>query len=281
MIVGANAGSLRALIRAKEAGELHTAWLGDQVSFLASQHVGQVEILTDGLFVFPELYSPQAIKDLARWSDRLRFSVHFPYLLVNLADLNEAGRQASIDRVVRAAEVMMPLRPHTYVVHTAPSRLPGPNESLPADVQGTDARYQPFIRQATRSVRHLVRRISSRRLCVENLVHGWPFRLNVPLIEGNNTSICFDIDHHLRLRGSCIDFLCSHGHRVTEVHVHDSLCTALAKREASDDVLDCLALLARHHELSPGPDAIILETDGRRDKITRCLRILREALGCS
>lgn len=216
-----------------------------------------VEVPMDAAFIYPSLFNPRNLEVMRRRAQEgaLSFSLHLPYMWLDLGSLNEGIRQASVYAVLRALELAQPLKPLAYCLH-----LTGDRSEIIATSDWPDREKQAFLKrileQANRSLRELLTVASTEKLCIENTA-GMPVALMLPLLERHNVRLCLDVGH-LALQGEDpLSFLEQHFPMVGMVHLHDVARKRTAKRAT---------VLVDHQPLGTGflPLREILDTLSQR-----------------
>lgn len=275
MILGVNLGSFRALIRAEAQGRLTGDWLSREAEALLKLGTPHIELLTDGLFAFPDLFSEEAMGRLAALRRQVDFSVHLPYIFVDLASPNEPVRRASLHCIRQAIEVTERLAPVAYVIHLTSPRgdyIAPPN----APARERRLAYRLLREQAARTLHELGSYVQPEKVCVENLVESFPFDAIASLVEEFGLSFCFDVDHCVAQGGHWEASLESHLSRTREIHIHLQTCLACFKggRE-SVDVPNLMAYL----KAKDYTGTVVIEAGGQRRAIARAFDALRTLLG--
>lgn len=271
MVIGANLGSFRALVRAQARGRLAEGWLWEEASALLGLGLSHIELLTDGICAFPSAFDERAIGRLAALRGRATFSVHLPYIFVDLSSPNDVVRRASVNVVCQAIRMTEPLAPGAYVVHLSSPR--GDYVAPPhAPRWEREWTYRLLRDKAAKSVEELLLHIPAERLCVENLVEALPFELTATLVEEFGLSLCFDVDHHVAQGGDFRTFLETFFPRIREIHIHTQACRPYFKGSRGPvDVPGFLACLRANGYAG----ALVIEGGGQRRAIAEALAVLR------
>ncbi|MGQ4912177.1 MAG: cobamide remodeling phosphodiesterase CbiR [Candidatus Thorarchaeota archaeon] len=184
-----------------------------------------VELTMDIVHIVPGSLSPGVVERLADLRDELHhsYTVHLPFWSLELASFNDDIRKASVASIVKAIEVVEPLNPESYVLHTTgalgaefsskgfPAHL---HRLVCALLTGFSATSVEEIITATE--------INPRLLAIENL--DFPFEFTQDVVEEYDTSICFDVGHLVSKQSgteSIIEFYRAHKNRIIEMHLHD------------------------------------------------------------
>lgn len=180
-----------------------------------------IEVPLDAAFIYPTLFSPHNLEVMRRCAQEgaLSFSLHLPYMWLDLGSLNEDIRQTSVRAVLKALELAQPLEPLAYCLH-----LTGDRSDIIATSNWEDREKQAFmgriLEQASRSLGEVVAAVGTERLCVEN-TEGMPIELILPLISQHNVRLCLDVGHLALQGGEPLSFLEQHFSMVGMVHLHD------------------------------------------------------------
>lgn len=177
----------RARLRIGSTSFVYPAGWAENVRRLASR-VEDVEIL---VFERPGPSGPSRaeIAEIAAvgGAHGLTFSVHAPLDLA-LASADEARRRASVEAVLRTAELTAPLAPHSLVVHV--EETPG----APAPAGAAAAAWRTRAEASLRAL--LDAGLPPRFLCVETLDAA--FEPTAPLLETLGLSLALDVGHLAR-----------------------------------------------------------------------------------
>lgn len=152
--------------------------------------------------------SPAEIEEIAAVgrARALTFSVHAP-LDLELASRDAAARRASIEAVLRTAELTAPLSPHALVLH-----LDGPAGPGAAEVRAFQGRASSSLRAL------LAGGIPREVICVENL--GAELGPAEAIVEELGLSVAIDLGHLARDGAPFDALLARHLRRTRLVHLH-------------------------------------------------------------
>jgi sugar phosphate isomerase/epimerase len=184
-----------------------------------------MEVTMDVGFVLPGGLTERTVTALKAVKDELglTFTAHLPLWAIEPACPNAIMRQASLECLVNAVELVRPLEPEVLVLHAT--------GALAAEF--SRLQVSPFIRSliteqfasfAEQSVHELLKRtkLPSRKLALENV--EFPFEGTWRIAEKLDTSICFDTGHLLAGYSGAIevlDFVKRYYSRIREIHLHD------------------------------------------------------------
>ena len=184
-----------------------------------------MELSMDVRYVLPGGLTEKTVEQIRAVKEELdlTFTAHLPLWAIELACPNEYIRQASVDCLVDAVNLVKPLEPEVYVVHatgslaTEFSRL-----KLPKLFKGIITDY--FVAVAEKSIREILKRtnIPSRRIALENV--EFPFDVTWRIAERLDTSICLDTGHLISGQSGSthtLDFIDRYYDRLAEIHLHD------------------------------------------------------------
>ncbi len=184
-----------------------------------------MELSLDVRYVLPGGLAEDIVAQIKTVKDELdlAFTAHLPLWAIEAACPNEYIRQASVDCLVDAINLVKPLEPEVYVVHATGalasefSRL-----ELPSLFKGVITEY--FVSLAEQSIRELLERtgIPSRQLALENV--EFPFEATWKIAERLDTSVCLDTGHLISGQSGSTDaleFVKLYYDRIAEIHLHD------------------------------------------------------------
>jgi sugar phosphate isomerase/epimerase len=236
-----------------------------------------VELSLDFGLLYPQVMDAAFYHRVAALQRELGFActIHLPFLWLDLASLNELIRQASVESVRRAVELVQPFQVETYVLHLWGFTTTQITHVITDKVLQRNL-LMAVLQQADRSLAEICAFVEPRALCVENL-EAPPFDLVMPLLERHGTSICLDVGHLAWQGGGELAFLERHGEWVREIHLHDAVLPSSGQGKRARDhlplgqgELDYGALLHKLGE-SNFDGCVILENNSEAD--------LRESLG--
>ncbi|TFG10142.1 sugar phosphate isomerase/epimerase [Candidatus Thorarchaeota archaeon] len=189
------------------------------------EHISVIELTLDIEYIIPEALTPSRVDELAELKEELghSYTAHLPLWSIEPASFNEYVRSGSVESVVHSIELVEPLEPEYYVLHsTGPLAAEFSNLDFPREmvmlICGLMAGF------SARSVEEIIAKteIDPKRLAIENI--EFPFEITRELVDEYDTSICFDTGHLLtRYSGdeSVSEFYHRHKDRIVELHLHD------------------------------------------------------------
>ncbi|MFX1564226.1 MAG: cobamide remodeling phosphodiesterase CbiR [Promethearchaeota archaeon] len=197
----------------------------DIISIVREHGFSLMELTMDVTYVLPGGLTEETVKALKKVKKELglTFTAHLPLWAIEPSCPNTYIRQASIDCLVDAINLVKPLEPEVYVLHATGalasefSRL-----QIPSIYKSFITKH--FNNLAGQSIEGLLKRtkIPSRRLAIENI--EFPLQATCKLAEELDTSICFDTGHLLAGYSgtiSVLEFLDRYYDRIAEIHLHD------------------------------------------------------------
>lgn len=230
-----------------------------------------VELGMDMGIVYPTVFDAGFYAAVADLQQELGFvcSAHMPFMWLDAASLNEPVRQASVDCLRRAIELVQPVEVATYVLHLWGNTTIEINAVL-ANSPTRPAVLVGLMAQAGRSLAEVCELVEPRDLCVENL-EAPSFDVAMPLVEQYGVSICLDVGHLAYGDDNALNFVARHGDRIREVHLHDFVNESVGGRTYTRDHLalaqgqmDTAAFLYKLKEIGfDGP--VILEVNSKTD----------------
>jgi sugar phosphate isomerase/epimerase len=151
------------------------------------------------------------------------YTVHLPYLSIELATFNEHVRKGCVESISEVIELSKSLDPEAYVLHST-GDLAAELSTLPYSSEIVQTISMLLAGFAATSIEEIISRteINPRKLAIENYI--FPFEIMRDVIDDQNTSICFDTAHLLcQMSGkeSIMDFYQTHKDRITEIHLQD------------------------------------------------------------
>jgi sugar phosphate isomerase/epimerase len=230
-----------------------------------------VELPLDFGLLHPQVMDATFYHRLAALQKEWGFActVHLPFLWLDLTSMNELVRQASVESVRRAVELVQPFQVETFVLHLWGSTTSQITHVITDEIVRRNL-LTAVLQQADRSLAEICAFVEPRALCVENL-EALPFDLAVPLLERHGASICLDVGHLAWQGGGELAFLERHGERVREIHLHDAVPPSPGQGKGARDhlplgqgELDYEALLRKLDEI--GFDGcVIIENNSEAD----------------
>jgi len=184
-----------------------------------------VELGLDMGIVYPQVFDAGFYAAVADLQQELAFTctVHLPFMWIDASSMNEPVRQASVDCICRAIELVRSVQVTTFVLHLW-GNTTIEIATILADTPQLGAVFMALMAQAERSLAAVCELVDPRDVCVENL-EAPALDVALPLIEQYGASICLDVGHLAygfeRGGGDAYDFLARHGDRVREIHLHD------------------------------------------------------------
>jgi sugar phosphate isomerase/epimerase len=209
----------------KLGGHLATFNHADLVRKIAEAGFPLIELGGDLEMLLPQLYSPQAITDLATIKQELglNFTIHLPLWSVEPSTPLTPVRTGSVEATINHIKTVAPLEPEVYVFHaTGALAAEFYRMKLPAQVK------QYLLGQFQNGARESIKKIlaetgiPSRKLAIETI--EYPFELTLALAEELDLSICFDTGHILAGFSGEIEFFNALERslsRIAEFHLHD------------------------------------------------------------
>lgn len=200
--------------------------LPELVQQLFSQGFNPIELNGDLAMFLPQTFSADVIEQLADLKSELGvgYTLHLPLWSVEPSTPLAPVRDGSVDALVQAVRMAMPMEPEVYVMHATGSlaaefynmKLPEIARTVLLDQFQNNARHslQTLLEQSG---------IPSRKLAIETI--EFPFERTLALADALDLSICFDTGHVLVGFSGPVDFFDSLERclpRLAEVHLHDS-----------------------------------------------------------
>ena len=184
------------------------------------------------------LYHAGEMEDLLPSYD-MSYSIHAPICDVNVAALSDCMREASINEIVRTAEMAADLDIRLLTVHPGLYSL---------SVAGLEAHT---IEIAKDSMRYLDRAAEEYgvTMAIENMP-SMPYFVGrtaaqlAEIIEGTGLSVCFDIGH-ANLTGQIDAMIDMFGDRIANIHIHDNRGDADSHMTIGEGSIDFPRVLRR------------------------------------
>lgn len=194
-------------------------------SALQIDHIEVIELTLDVPHLIPGSLTPDTIHQLMELRDKTgcTYTAHLPLWSLELASPNEYVRKGSVESAVAAVELVEPLEPEYYVLHST-----GALAAEFSRLNFSDGIIQIFASFmagfSAQSIEEILEQTSldSKRLAVENI--EFPFKITRQVIDEYDCSICFDTGHLLtKFSGDepVIDFYREHRDRIVEIHLND------------------------------------------------------------
>jgi sugar phosphate isomerase/epimerase len=184
-----------------------------------------IELSMDVKPIIPTSVTSETIERLIELKEEtgVPYTVHLPYLSIELATFNEHVRKGCVESISEVIELSKLLNPEAYVLH-ATGDLAAEFSSLPYNSQIVHTINMLLAGFSTTSIEEIVSKteINPRKLAIENYI--FPFEVMREVIDDQDTSICFDTAHLLcQMSGteSIMDFYHAHKDRITEIHLQD------------------------------------------------------------
>jgi sugar phosphate isomerase/epimerase len=191
----------------------------------ASQGWSVIELSMDVKPIIPLSITPESIDRLIDLKEELgiSYTVHLPYLSIELTTFNEHVRKGSVESIIDIIELSKSLDPEAYVLHST-GDLAAELSTLPYSTDIVHTISMLLAGFAATSIEELISKteINPRKLAIENYI--FPFDIMRDVIDDQDTSICFDTAHLLcQMSGteSIMDFYHTHKDRITEIHLQD------------------------------------------------------------
>ena len=198
-----------------------------------------LELSMDVKHIVPSSITPESINRLIDLKDELgiSYTIHLPYLSIELATFNEHVRKGCVESIVEIIELSEALDPEAYVLHATGDLA----AEFSSQSYGSTIAYllsTLLAGFAAKSVEEIISKteISPRKLAIENCT--FPFDITRDVIDDLDTSICFDTAHLLcRMSGSetIMDFYNTHKDRISEIHIQDATYTEYDDAVARED----------------------------------------------
>lgn len=192
---------------------------------LSTKHISVIELTLDIEYIIPGALTPKIVRELANLKDELghSYTAHLPLWSIELASFNEYIRSGGVQSVVHSINLVEPLEPEYYVLHsTGPLATEFSNLEFSRDmVMLICSLMAGFSAQSIEEILTETE-IDPKRLAIENI--EFPFDITRELVDEYDTSICFDTGHLLtRYSGteSVSEFYNRHKDRIVEIHLHD------------------------------------------------------------
>jgi sugar phosphate isomerase/epimerase len=181
-----------------------------------------VELSLDLGMVYPDVFNKDFYQEAAALQRELGFicTVHLPFMWLDCASLNETIRQASVDSIRQAYELVDPLRVDAYILH-----LWGSTTIQISELMQESIRRQIFLgavlEQAEKSLEQIREFINPFNLCVETL-EAPDFDFVIPSLKKHDVQICLDVGHLAWQGGGELSFLERNFDNIREIHLHDA-----------------------------------------------------------
>ena len=190
-----------------------------------SQDWSVIELSMDVKSIIPTSITSETIERLIELKEEtgITYTVHLPYLSIELATFNEHVRKGCVKSISEVIELSKSLNPEAYVLHST-GGLAAELSTLPYSNDIVRTISTMLAGFAAASIEDIITgtEINPRKLAIENYI--FPFEVMRDVIDDQNTSICFDTAHLLcQMSGteSIMDFYSAHKDRITEIHLQD------------------------------------------------------------
>ncbi len=169
----------------------------------------------------------------------MSYSVHSPICDVNIAAISDCMREASLNEIIRTAELASNLDIRTITVHPGLSSL-------------AVAGMEPHAMEVVKDSMKLLEKAGEEydvTMAIENMP-SQPYFLGrtaaqlAEIIEGTNLSVCFDIGH-ANTMGEIDAMIDAFSDRIANVHIHDNNGDRDAHMTIGDGNIDFQHVLKR------------------------------------
>jgi sugar phosphate isomerase/epimerase len=192
---------------------------------LHQQGFNLVELGNDLGSLIPQTFAPPAVERLAALKSELglNYTVHLPLWSVEPSTPLTPVRQGSVQAIIDAIRVTLPLDPEVYVFH-ATGALAAEFYRMQLPEIARSVLMRVFQAGAQDSLQAILMEtgLSSRRLAIETI--EFPFDLTLDLAEQLDLSMCLDTGHVLVGFSGPIDIFEALERclpRLAEIHLHD------------------------------------------------------------
>jgi len=190
-----------------------------------AQGFSLMELTLDVRYVLPGGLTEQTVEALleAKEDLGLNFTAHLPLWSLEPATPNEFIRNASVQCTVDAIELVKPLDPVVYVLHSTGS-LAAEFSRLDLPPPFDQVALEYINMQSKQSVEEILDQtdIPSKKLALENV--EFPFDATWRVAEALDTGVCLDTGHVLAGYSGDLtvqEFVNRYFSRIREVHLHD------------------------------------------------------------
>ena len=207
------------LLRASTAREAKRLLLETVRAQVAAHRLDYVETTEDLCALYPDVFDVQLYGELAALSREMGFSwtVHLPFVGINLAAPHEPIRLASIEATLESARNAATLQPDLYVLHTIDGRAVQ-DDIVP--MPGSDWAFRRSWQKIELSLRALLAEVPAEKVCIENMETLAPEHTS-RLASEFGTAQCLDVGHILLWGGDVDQFFAANGARIKLIHLHD------------------------------------------------------------
>ena len=242
-----------------------------------------IEVPLDAAFVYPSLFTEEILARMCALADEKGFiyTVHLPFMWLDLSSLNENIRKASVASVIEAVKLAIPLNPLVYVLH-----LTGEQASAIANSKWEEGEKRFFIsrmvKQARRSLDEILRHIDRDKLCLEN--PETPALEPMMLLAGERKlPLCLDVGHLVSCGGDPITFIEEHFDDIKIIHLHDVAKYATAQGVVIEDHRPLGSGIVPLNEIlhllySRSYEGILLLEMVQREHLLRSVEVLHSAV---
>ncbi|TFF98602.1 MAG: sugar phosphate isomerase/epimerase [Promethearchaeota archaeon] len=176
-------------------------------------------------YMYPGTCDKYVIKELKilKEENKLRYTVHLPFLGLDLTSINNHSRKAAVNCQVEMINLTKSLEPENYVLHSsggiaplflnAGKRFGIKNHSLNELTEAAKSSVAEILDKT---------KIPSKSIAIENI--NYPFESTLEVIEENNCSFCVDTGHFLAgYSGKCelLEIIKEYLPNIAEIHLHD------------------------------------------------------------
>lgn len=181
-----------------------------------------VELSLDLGMIYSKIFDKDFYQSAAELQKQLDFkcTIHLPFMWLDLASINEPVRQASVESIRQAVELVKPLFVETYVLHLWGTTTIQISNLMVESLQ-KEIFSEAILAQADKSLGEIKEFINPFNICIETL-EAPDFDFVLPLIEKHGTSICLDIGHLAWQGGNAVSFLERNSEHIREIHLHDA-----------------------------------------------------------
>jgi sugar phosphate isomerase/epimerase len=261
----------------------------DPVAIVRQAHdrhgVNIIELPADVNYVIPDILA-RNIEGLRKLRDELglEYTIHLPYIYLDLCALNPHVRAASVETIVETIKACDAIGGINNLVLHLTSDFEDQVSAFDIAMHYKELAWGLLLDKAYQSLEEIIARtsIDPSRLCIENN-ESIPFtRMYDIMINDLGTSICLDVGHMI-LQGEeqPADFVARWQGKVHEIHLHNVLRKTYQNRvRVHDDhhglergVIDVPAFL-HGLEAAEFQHPVLLEIQAQRE-ITESLEYLR------
>jgi sugar phosphate isomerase/epimerase len=184
-----------------------------------------IELGSDLASLLPQTFAPPAIERLAAIKKELglNFTIHLPLWSVEPSTPLAPVRLGSVEAIINAIQVTLPLDPEVYVLH-ATGALAAEFHRMRLPEVARSILMQVFQSGAIQSVQAILAEtgLPSRKLAIETI--EFPFDMTLALAEQLDLSMCLDTGHVLVGFSGPINIFEALERclpRLAEIHLHD------------------------------------------------------------